>query len=164
MPTLGHQFTQLNVVVPSNCINDLLNSWLRRTGSGIGRTTISQGLLSQFKRDWNTVRHRKATKARQCTLKLTNVGIKASRNISRNIIRQLYAMKRSLRLQNLDARLVWRPINSRHQATVESTYQALLKVGNFRRRSIRTQHNLPTTLVQGIKCVEELFLCLFVLG
>ena len=29
VPTLGHQFTQLNVVVPSNRINDLLNSWLR---------------------------------------------------------------------------------------------------------------------------------------
>ena len=73
-------------------------------------------------------------------------------------------MKRSFRLENLDARLVWWPINSRHQTTVESTYQALFKVRNFRRRSIRTQHNLPTTLVQGIECVKEFFLRLFVLG
>ena len=29
VPTLGHEFTQLNVVVPSHRINDLLNSWLR---------------------------------------------------------------------------------------------------------------------------------------
>ena len=164
VPALGHQVAELDVVIPGDRVDDLLDGRLCRSAHRIRGAPVGKGLLGKLERDGDAVGHRQAAQARERTLELADVRVEARSDVCRHLVRHLQVMQRRLGLQDGDARLVRRPVDARHQTAVEAADEALLEVGDLRRCRVRAEDDLPPALVERVERMEELFLRLLVLG
>ena len=124
----------------------------------VRRDLVLESFLGEIQRDRFSQKTAHGDDLRECTLKITDVGVDILRNIIQDIIVNRNGAVLALLVENGNARLIRRRLNIHGQAPAEAGAKALVEDLEILRVLIRGDHNLTAVVLHLVKCVEELLL------